>query len=56
MIKKRLVLSANIIVSSKRDPFGRSLTYTRNRGSASIGPWETPKVTYLRSVLLFSPI
>ena len=56
MIEKRLVSSANIIVSSKRDPFGRSLTYTRNRGGASIGPWETLKVTYLRSVLLFSPI
>ena len=50
MIKKRLVSSANIIVSCKRDPFGRSLTYTRNRGSASIGPWETPKVTYFQLI------
>ena len=55
-LKKRLVSSANIIGSNKRDAFGRSLTYTRNRSGPRIDPWGTPQVTYLRSVLLFSPI
>ena len=55
-LKKRLVSSANIIGSNKRDAFGRSLTYTRNRSGPRIDPWGTPQVTYLGSVLLFSPI
>ena len=55
-LKKRLVSSANVIGRNKRDAFGMSLTYTRNRSSPRIDPWETPQVTYLISVLLFSPI
>ena len=55
-LKKILVLSANIIGSNKRDAFGRSLTYTKNRSGPRIDPWGTPQVTYLRSVWLFSPI
>ena len=42
--------------SNKRDAFGRSLMYTRNRSGPRIDPWGTPQVTYLRPVLLFSPI
>ena len=45
-----------MIGSSKRGAFDRSLTYTRNRSGPRIDPWGTPQVTYLRSVLLFSPI
>ena len=54
-LKKRLVSSANIIGSNKRDAFGRLLTYTRNRSGPRTDPWGTPQVTYLRSVSLFSP-
>ena len=55
---KRLVSSANIIESNKRDAFGRLLRYTRNRSDPS-GPCVTcgtPQVSYLRSGLLFSSI
>ena len=52
-LKKRLVSSANIIRSTKRDEFGRSLTYTRNRSGPKIDPWETPQVTYLRSIKIY---
>ena len=55
-LKKKLVSSANIIGLKKRDAFGRSLIYARNRIYSRIDPWGTPQVTYLRSVLLFSPI
>ena len=55
-LKKRLVSSVNITGSNKRDTFGRSLTYTRNRSGPKIDPWGTPQVTYLGSFLLFSPI
>ena len=55
-LKKRLVSSANIIGTNKRDAFGRSLTYTRNRNGSRIDPWGTPEVRYFRSVSLFLPI
>ena len=55
-LKKRLVSLANIIGSNKRDAFGRSLTYTRNRSHPRIDPWEMLQVAYLESVLIFSPI
>ena len=55
-LKKKLVSSANIIGSNKRDACGRSLTYTRNRSDPRIGPWGAPQVIHLRPVLLFSPI
>ena len=55
-LKKRLVSSTNIIGSNKRDTFGRSLTYIRNRSGARINPRRMPQVTYLESVLLFSLI
>ena len=55
-LKKRLVSSANIIGSKERDAFGRSLTYTKNRSGPRRDPWGTSQVTYLGSVLLFSPI
>ena len=56
MSKKWLVSSANIIRSNKRDAFGRLLTNTRNRNGPRIDPWGMPQVTYLGSVLLFSPV
>ena len=56
MIKEKLVSSANIIGSNRRDAFDRLLTYIRNRNGPRIDPWVTPKVRYLRFVLLFSPI
>ena len=37
-LKKRLVSSENIIGSNKRDAFGRSLTYIRNRSGPKIDP------------------
>ena len=55
-LKKRLVSSVNIIGSIERDAFDRSLTYTRNRSGPRRDPWGTSQVTYLGSVLLFSPI
>ena len=55
--EKRLVSSANIIGSNKKDAFSRSLTYTRNSSGPRINPkeagGEAPQVIYLRSVLLF---
>ena len=55
-LKKRLVSSTNIIPPNKQDAFGRLLTYSKNRSGLRIDPWGTPQVTYLRSVLLFSPV
>ena len=55
-LKKSLVSSANRIGSNKLDAFCRSLSYTRNRSGPRKDPWGTPQVTYLGSVLLFSPI
>ena len=55
-LKKRLVSSVSITGSNQRDAFDRSLTYTRNRSGQRIDPWRTPQITYLGSVLLFSPI
>ena len=37
-LKKRLVSSANITGSNKRDAFGRSLTHARNRSGPRIDP------------------
>ena len=42
-LKKRLVSSANIIGSNKRDAFDRSLIYTRNRSGPRIDPWGMPQ-------------
>ena len=56
MIKEKLVSSANIIGSNRRDAFDRLLAYIRNRNGPRTDPLETPKVRYLRFVLLFSPI
>ena len=55
-LKKRLLSSASIIGSNKRDAFGKSLTYTRNRSGPRIDPWGMPQVTYVRSVLIFAAI
>ena len=40
-LKKIYVSSANRVGSDKRDAFGRSLTYTRNRSGPRIDPWGT---------------
>ena len=38
---------------NKRDAFGTSFTYTRNRSGPRIDPWGMPDIIHLRSVLLF---
>ena len=56
MIKEKISIMANIIGYNKRDAFGRLLTHPRNRIGPIIDPRGKPQGTYLRPVLLFSPI
>ena len=57
MIKENVSIpSVKLVESNRRDAVGRLLAYTRNRSGPRIDLWETPQVTYLRSVLLFSLI
>ena len=55
-LNTRLISSTNMLGSNKRDTFGRSFTYARNRSGPRMDTWVTPQVIYLRSVLLFSII
>ena len=56
MIKEKISIMASIIGYNKRDAFGRLLTHPRNRIGPIIDPRGKPQGTYLRPVLLFSPI
>ena len=55
-LKERLVPSANITGSNKRDASHRSLTCTTNRSGSRKDPLGAPQVTYWISVLLFLPV